>query len=642
MLLKLRSLPAFEIGSVVILIIALMVRLPGYNFSLPYVERIEEPNFYLAGLEARGLFDNGNYYDGYPPVYIAIQASAQNLLEPLGIRGLAPTVQVMRLVSILANIVTLLLVMLTARLAAGDLAGWLAGASFAISTLIAENSVYAIPDVLVYLFVALSLWLAASAVVDPKRQGMCVWGMVAAIIAVMLKYPVLPVIGVPGLAALAILMRERRWRYLAMQAGLLLGTALWFFFIYTANIQPEGSEYETVSQSGFANFLNPVRILNNLYYTILPLQPLVFVIVISLGIAAFAICWRQGKLRVQTDVVFLSLLLLITIPWVAASFSQAGPQRMRDVLPATLAACVLLGIALAQIYTLFPRRWGKPGILVIILPMTYWFFAPQFNADLSLIRQRHLPDTRVALREWFDINLEPGTVLVDDENHKTFNPIWGGIPYRHWVDWIVTDNLMQHSPAEWREAQGISYMQISRFQIEAMNRTEEGRAYLAQLLHLRDFFAPPPTRGPEMAFYRLWRMEHETHIQFGDHILLTGYDQNTVEVEPGENLTFRFYWQPRGTPDDNYSLFIHLVPIRAYEIVAQADGAPAVPERPTLTWNEPSETLISLLFNLAIPPDLSPGKYRIMVGLYNYITLERLPLKDGSDAWMLGEITVSD
>jgi hypothetical protein len=108
------------------------------------------------------------------------------------------------------------------------------------------------------------------------------------------------------------------------------------------------------------------------------------------------------------------------------------------------------------------------------------------------------------------------------------------------------------------------------------------------------------------------------------------------------HLSFRFYWQAQTTPEDNYSLFIHLVSADTHVITAQVDGAPTVPERPTLTWTEPSEMLISPLFNLAIPPNLPSGEYHVSIGLYNYITLQRLALVDGSDSWMLGKVTVSD
>jgi hypothetical protein len=121
-------------------------------------------------------------------------------------------------------------------------------------------------------------------------------------------------------------------------------------------------------------------------------------------------------------------------------------------------------------------------------------------------------------------------------------------------------------------------------------------------------------------------------VQFGDRIKLVGYDGDAGRAERGKPLTLRFYWQELATPEDNYSLFIHLLPLDGDVPLAQADGAPGSDVRPTLTWNDPSETLISQPFALNIPPDLPAGEYRLKIGLYNYETGARLPVRDGDAA----------
>jgi len=630
------------LGLLVILFISAALYLMSYPFSLPYIDHPDEPNYYLAGQEQRGLFDNQGYYQNVPPGYMMLHTALQPILETIGISGLASTTQFMRLMSVFFSLGTLIFIALTARLAGGEWAGLAAGTAWGVAPLVLENGVYALPNPPIYLTVALALWFATVASVRRERAVWSVWSVIVGLGAVVLRYPMIPALAPGFIVALLIFMRQRQLglRLLAIQIVLIGATAFWLIFIYGvdfANLQRYGA---VVRDQGFANILNVDRTVNNVYHAILPLSPLAFIMICGLGTAAFFIAKRWGLPRVQPIVAGLCVLLIITIPWLINTFNQIHIDTIRYALPATVVACVLMGMGLQQIVFLLPKRWFS-GVIVA-LPLIALVFIPQLQADWQLVQNRRLPDSRVALRTWFDVNLEPGTVLVDEENHKTFNPIWGGIPYRTWVDWIVTDDVMQHSAAEWRDEQGISYAEISRFQIEAIKRTEAGQAYLARLLHLRDFFTPPSARGPEMAFYRLWRMEHETQINFGEHIRLIGYDQSAVQLKAGENLTLRFYWQPQGTPDDNYSLFIHLVPADVYEIIAQADGAPAVPERPTLTWNEPSETLISPPFNLAIPPDTALGTYRVFIGLYNYTNLQRLTLDDGSDTWMLGEIKVSD
>lgn len=631
-----RNNALFAVGLAAVVLIAAALRLPGYTFSLPYIDHVDEPNFYLAGLEWRGLFDNDNYYDGYPPVYLALQAAAQPALERLGVTDLASTVQVMRLVSIAAGLGTLVCIAPAARLAAGDLAGLVAGAAWAVSPVAVENGIFALPDPLVYFFVALALWLSVAALAQPRRRWWSVWGLAAAITAVLLKYPVLPVVGVPLAAGLRIWQRDRRPRYLLLQLALALAVTLWFFLVYTADIQPEGTEYEAVSQSGLAGFLDAGRAANNVNQALLPLGPLAFALYLGAGGLAWLLARRLGRPRADWVTAGLCLYLLLTIPWVAAAYIAVDLGRARAVLPATTAACVLLGLAVAQIGALLPRRW--PALAAV--PLAALVFVPQLQADVTLIQNRLLPDRRVALRQWFDASLDPGTVLVYHDNHKTFNPIWGGIPHRRWVDWIETRDITERSASAWRRQRGVSYAAIPRREVEALRASAAGRAYLNSLLPLRDFYAPPHARGPETAFFRLWRMEYPLAATFGDDIALLGYDIEGGPLRPGAPLGLRLYWQALDPPNDNYSLFIHLTVLDNQEPLAQSDGAPGPAERPTLTWDAPGETIISPPLTLALPPDLPPGAYRVALGLYDYDTGARLPVNAAGDALELVRFTL--
>jgi hypothetical protein len=292
------------------------------------------------------------------------------------------------------------------------------------------------------------------------------------------------------------------------------------------------------------------------------------------------------------------------------------------------------------IYTL-PSRWKIGGQVVAWGTLAVLLFIPQLNQDWHIVRQRRLPDRRVELRQWVDSSLDPGTVIVSADNHKTFNPLWGGIPYQNWVDWWETDSIMEYPVAEWRDQRGMAYAAIDRWEWEQMQATAEGQAYLEEMLHLRDFTTPPSGRGPEVIFYRLWKAQVETSVRFGESIALTGYDLDKTTVSAGESAIFRFYWNARTTPADNYSLFVHLTPPELFEPVAQADGAPGTLTRPTLTWNTSDETLISPAYTLTVPDNLTPGDYQVRIGLYNYQTGVRLPLEDApEDSYPLVQIRV--
>lgn len=633
-----RRRAAFPVALAALVLLAAALRLPGYNFSLPYVDHPDEPNFYLAGLERRSLFDNGPYYNNYPPAYLTLQAAAQPALEAVGIAGLAPTVQVMRLLAVAAGLGTVVCLALTARLAAGAVAGLVAGAAWALAPLAVENGGLALPDPQVYFFTALTLWLTTAALANPQRRAWSVWALAAALMAVLFKYPVLPLVGVPLLAGLVIWRRDRRPRYLLVQLALALAVTLWVLLMFATTPLKPVSEFNTVADSGLANFFDSARVLNNIYQALAPLGPPVFALYAGAGALAWLLAPRLGRARADGLAAALCLYTLLALPWFAALYIEVHlADRARVVLPATAAACALLGMAAGQVGALLPRRW--PALAA--LPLAALVFVPQFGADQALLRDRLLPDRRVALRQWFDASLDPGTVLVYRDNHKTFNPIWGGIPHRRWVDWIETDDIAANTAQQWRDAHGVSYAALPREDVEALAASADGRAYLATLLHLRDFFAPPPARGPETAFFRLWRMERPLAVDFGPDIRLVGCDGCAGgDAAPGGALTFRFYWQALGRPASNYSLFIHLTALADRAPLAQADGPPGPTERPTLTWDAPGETLIGAPLALYLPPDLPPGVYRLLLGLYDYNSGARLPLAAGGDAFELARLRV--
>ncbi len=627
----------FALGLLLIIVVAGALRFASYRFSLPYVDHPDEPAYYLGGQEWRGLYDSGGYYAGIPPAYVWLNTVLQPPLEALGISGLAATVEFFRFVAVLVNLLTLVVIALTARRAAGAGAGWAAGMAWGIAPLVLMNGVYALPDPFIYCLTALAAYLALVGWQEPARRSWLVGSVVAGLLAVLMKYPALPAL-LPGMvAAFMIGLTDKsvglgkRWRWFVLSALLIAAVGLWLVFGYGIdfnNLQREGA---TVQSEGLRNLFDVSRLVNNLYYTIFPINGLAFIAAGLVGGASLIWRWRQGR-HDQSSLpdgraVLLAALLLISVPWLVNSYSQVDPSAIRHVLPGTVAACVLFGIAVAEIarLPLLPPAIQRVGGLALVLLVFAWL--PQLGESWSLVQERRQPDRRVELRQWFDINLDPGTVIVNQENHKTFNPIWGGIPHRRWVDWWITGNVMEYPVSEWIEPRGMSYVALTQGERDGMAATEAGQAYLNQLLHLRDFDEPDES-GPAMSFYRLWRMQTVTDWRFGEAIHLIGIDQSAATLRPGDTLTLRFYWNAPQTPADNYSLFLHLTAPDDPTPLAQADGSPAVAERPTLSWDDPGETLISPPFTLALTSDLAAGSYQVRVGLYNYVTGQRLPVSE--------------
>jgi hypothetical protein len=131
-------------------------------------------------------------------------------------------------------------------------------------------------------------------------------------------------------------------------------------------------------------------------------------------------------------------------------------------------------------------------------------------------------------------------------------------------------------------------------------------------------------------------------VGFGGALRLRGYEASGP-LQPGAATTLRLAWQPQAPLARDYWLFAHLLNA-AGERVAQVD----LP-LPTSEW-EPPRTYLSEI-PLTLPADAPPGPYRVLLGLYDPASGERLtlapehaadPALSGPHALLLARLEVSE
>jgi hypothetical protein len=109
--------------------------------------------------------------------------------------------------------------------------------------------------------------------------------------------------------------------------------------------------------------------------------------------------------------------------------------------------------------------------------------------------------------------------------------------------------------------------------------------------------------------------------EFNDHIQLAGYTLiDCLTHSQACEITFK--WQPQAKPSADYTIFIQLWPADPQQKFIGFDSLPLGGDYPTSLWEAGEVILDPHFLNLTTVP---PGEYRILAGLYNFATGDRLP-----------------
>ncbi len=127
----------------------------------------------------------------------------------------------------------------------------------------------------------------------------------------------------------------------------------------------------------------------------------------------------------------------------------------------------------------------------------------------------------------------------------------------------------------------------------------------------------------------------DADAQLGDAIRLVAYEL-PAEAAPGETVEVRLYWEALATPQDDYTVFVHLLDMEGHGITGH-DAKPLGGRYPTQAWVPGA--IVPDVHPLTIPADRAPGTVKVQVGMYAWPELVRLPVTL-SDGTMTPEATV--
>lgn len=120
---------------------------------------------------------------------------------------------------------------------------------------------------------------------------------------------------------------------------------------------------------------------------------------------------------------------------------------------------------------------------------------------------------------------------------------------------------------------------------------------------------------------------------FGDVIELVGFDVQSPaglasvgpNLQAGDEIAVALIWRARAAVQADYTVTVQLVGSDG-GVYGQRDAQPLDGAAPTSTWT-PGEVLTDV-YRFRVADDASPGRYRLLAGIYRLETGERLPVVD--------------
>ena len=125
---------------------------------------------------------------------------------------------------------------------------------------------------------------------------------------------------------------------------------------------------------------------------------------------------------------------------------------------------------------------------------------------------------------------------------------------------------------------------------------------------------------------------NEQHVQLGDSIIWKGFHVDTETPFQGETLPMTFYWQAKHKPHQDYTIFTQILNSHG-QLVTSWDAQPLHGYLPTTSWQVAE--IITDRVDVPLPDDLPSDIYTIIIGMYDLATLERLPIFDSEQDFIV-------
>lgn len=330
---------------------------------------------------------------------------------------------------------------------------------------------------------------------------------------------------------------------------------------------------------------------------------------------------RPSVLGVWLGFVAPSLLLHLSRP----------THFMQNMLPILIACALPAGVAAVELPRLLARRtvvWR--GILLIGLSGA--LVLPPASRTFAEVRRQVAGDSRVQLLNWINIHVPPGARIAAELTPipDPTEPRWTYVPY-----------LPAHDRA-WYRSQGYAYLIATS---HSWRQIVPPPAYQPFMPYVVAEFGPRLRReemlGPHILVIDTGLTTHDALLPLADDVRIGGARLRGVTIgqpsgegtppllapattfSAGDVLGLRTFWEIEDGFATDYFIFVHVLDA-AGNRPAQRDAPPWQGRYPTTSWRTGS--LVVDHNDVYLPPTMTPGTYRIVVGMYDPHSGARAPV----------------
>ncbi len=590
------------------------------------------------GLEIQSLWnDEGNSIGMARRGFIAIaQHTARDIHPPLyywtlhlWVQAAGFSVVALRLLSVFYGTLTVAVVMRLGRTWFGEQAALVAGVAAAVSPFAIHYAQEVRMYALVTLLGVLAWWAFSAWWRRPTKRRLALWWLAALALAYT-QYFGVAIIATQNLVWALFWWRKRRtrraWPWVMAQVGLVLCYLPWLWYSRTTLLN-----WPAISESFGVGFLvrELVRVFS-LGESVPPTwSPWVWGFLALVGLGLWG-AWRVGRWGVAAFAWWLVPPMLMVI----LSALDRPFYNPKFLLQSTPGFHLLLGLGVQTITERLPRmaRWGM--MTAVLLFLTAAAVAPLRNEWRN---PRYWRDDYRGIARTIEATASSNDaiLLLGGGQIEVFEYYYRGALPRYPI--YGTDVRDEERLVQTLETLARTYRRL--YAILWGQQQQDPTGLVERWLNDHAFKASDRWYGDvRLVVYEFGDLSDQLRpvgAVFGNQMVLERAAVAPMRLPSGDVLRVELEWSAATTLDRTYVVFAQVLD-GGNHIVGQRDAPPT--PTPTTEW-QPGKRYRGRL-GVPIFPGTPPGTYRLIVGLYDMTTGERLRLPNGADALDLATVQV--